>query len=111
MATLHTRARSESDPDLNLLLTNSTLEQLLWRSLFQNLDDRFFAKKLPPLLLTSKPLPVKDMWGFYNYKKDGMLSSTVVHFLVVAGIIDEGMQSGRVVQQFARPQGTVTLSA
>jgi len=37
MATLETRARCESDPDLNLLLTNSTLEQPLWRSLFQNL--------------------------------------------------------------------------
>jgi len=111
MATPETRARCESDPDLNLLLTNSTLEQPLWRSLFQNFADLFFAKKLPPLVLTSEPLPVNDIWGFYNYKKDGMLGSTVVHFLVVAVIIGESMQSGRVVQQMARPQATVTLIA
>jgi hypothetical protein len=68
MATLESRARCESDLDLNLLLTNSTLEQPLWRSLFQNLDDLFFAKKLPPLVLTSKLLPVKDIWGFLQNK-------------------------------------------
>jgi hypothetical protein len=47
-----------------------------------DLDELFFAKKLPPLVLTSKPLPVKDIWGFYDYKKNGVLGSTVVHFLV-----------------------------
>jgi hypothetical protein len=104
LATLETRARRESAPDLNLLLTNSTLEQRLSRR-------PLFAKQLPPLVLTSKPVPVKDIWEFYNYKKDGMLGSTVVHFLVFAVMIGGSMQSGRVVQQMARPQATVTLIA
>ena len=111
MATQETRAPCENDPYLNLLLPNSTLEQPLWRSLFQNLDELFFAKKLPPLVLTSKPLPVKDIWGFYNYKKNGMLGSTGVHFFVVAAIIGGSILSRQVVQQMARPQATVTLIA
>ena len=60
-----------------MLLSKSTLEEPLWKSLFQNLDEFFFPKKLPPLVLTSKPVPVKDIWGFYDYKKNGVLGSTV----------------------------------
>jgi hypothetical protein len=82
MTMQETRAPCGNDPGLNLLQPNSTLDQPLWRSLFQNLDELFFAKKLPPLVLTSKPIPVKDIWGFYDYKKNGVLGSTVVHFLV-----------------------------
>jgi len=31
-------------------------------SLWQNMRDAFFPKKLPPLELTSEPIPVKDIW-------------------------------------------------
>ncbi len=109
MTMQETRAPCEDDPHLNLLLSNSTLEQPLWRSLFQNLDELFFAKKLPPLVLISKPLPVKDIWGFYDYKKNGVLGSTAVHFIVVAAIIGGSILSRQAVQQMARPQATVTL--
>ena len=91
MATPETRARCESDPDVSLLPTNSTLEQPLYRSLFQNPDVLFFAKKLPPSVLSFNPRPVRGIWGFYNYKKDGMLGSTVVDCLVVAVIIGGSM--------------------
>ncbi len=79
--------KTQPEPELNLLLSKSSLQQPLWRSLFQNLDDYFFPKKQPPLVLTSKPVPVKDIWGFYDYKKNGALGSTVVHVLAVALII------------------------
>lgn len=111
MATQETRAPCENDPDLNILLPDTTLEQSLWRSLFQNLDELFFAKKLPPLVLTSKPIPVKDIWGFYNYKKNGLLGSTVVHVFVIALIIAGSLQGRRLVQQMAKPQATITLIA
>ncbi|MGH9736639.1 MAG: energy transducer TonB [Candidatus Acidiferrales bacterium] len=32
-------------------------------SFLQNLRDTFFPKKLPPLQVTSKPVPVKDIWS------------------------------------------------
>ncbi len=109
MAALETRPRPEGEPELNLLLSSTTLEQSLWKSLFQNLFDFFFPKKLPPLVLTSKPLPVKDIWGFYDYKKNGVLGSTVVHVLALAAIIGFTFLAGRVVQQVQKPRAIVTL--
>ena len=70
-----------SAPDLNLLLAPDTFEPL-WKSLFRQFDEFFFPPKLPPLALESKPEPVKDLWGFYNHQKDGVLGSTAVHILI-----------------------------
>lgn len=111
MATDALKTPSQREPELNLLLTKSSLEQPLWKSLFQNLDDYFFPKKLPPLVLTSKPVPVKDIWGFYNYKKNGVFGSTVVHFLALGLIIGLTILGRRVVEQIKKPDTTVTLIA
>jgi len=54
----------QGQPELNLLLPKETLDQPLWKSLLQGIDDILFPKKLPPLQLTSKPEPVRDIWGF-----------------------------------------------
>jgi TonB family protein len=96
-------------PELNLLLPKDTLEQPLWKSLFKGLDEFFFPKKLPPLVLTSKPIPVKDIWGFYNYKKNGVLGSTVLHMVALAGIIGGTIWAGRMVVQVSESKPTVTL--
>src|SRR6202166_2334718 len=76
-----------NEPELHLLLANDSFEEPLWKSLFRQLDEFFFPKKLPPLKLESKPEPVKDIWGFYNYKRDGALDSTGVHILIAAIIV------------------------
>ena len=78
------RQRCGPEPELHLLLQNQTLDESLWKSLFRNIDEFFFPKKLPPLVLTSKPVPVRDIWGFYNYKGRGAAGSTVIHVLAVA---------------------------
>jgi len=109
MPTLESTPRTEREPELNLLLSKSTLEQPLWKSLFQNLDDYFFPKKLPPLVLTSKPVPVRDIWGFYDYKKNGVLGSTVVHILALSAIVGLTVLGRRVVQVIQKPHETVTL--
>src|ERR1700678_2007537 len=75
------------EPELNLLLSKDVLDESLWKSLVQNINDFFFPKKQAPLVLTSKPIPVKDIWGFYNYKKNGALGSTIVHIIAIALII------------------------
>jgi protein TonB len=100
-----------SEPQLNLLLSKGELDQPLWKSLVQNLSDFFFPKKQPPLVLTSKPIPVKDIWGFYNYKKNGVLGSTVVHVIAVVLIITGTILGRRVVQQITKPAEVVTLVA
>jgi periplasmic protein TonB len=70
-----------------------------YRSLFANVREALFPEKLPPLELTSKPVAVRDIWGFYNYKKDGALASTGVHAVLIALLIGGTM--------FARRQVTV----
>lgn len=41
-------------------------------------------KKLPPLKLTARPICVKNIWGSYDHKKEGVGSSFAVHIIVVA---------------------------
>jgi len=48
----------DPEPELHLLLFNQTLDEPVWKSLFRNLDEFFFPKKLPPLVLT---------WGGNRY--------------------------------------------
>jgi len=97
------------EPELNLLMPQGS-EQSLWESLVQNFKDTFFPAKLPPLVLTSKPVPVKDIWGFYSYKKSGATLSTIAHIIVLAAIIGGTIYLGRRVVVQAKHE-TVTLIA
>jgi protein TonB len=97
------------EPELNLLLRNQTLDESLWKSLFRNIDDFFFPKKLPPLVLTSKPVPVRDIWGFYNYKRRGAFGSTLVHLLALGLIIAATYLGKRIIVD--KPKETVELIA
>src|SRR5438128_11762857 len=111
MATLEFKPPQTVDrePELNLLMPQGS-EQSLWGSLVQNFRDTFFPKPQPPLVLTSKPIPVKDIWGFYSYKKSGATVSTIAHIIVLAAIIAGTIYLGRKV--VAEPKReTVTLVA
>jgi len=46
--------------ELDAFLGNAFKEKPLWTDLYENIRDVFFPKKLPPLELTSKPIPVVD---------------------------------------------------
>src|SRR5579883_533992 len=100
----------ESAPELHLLMPTSTFEEPLWKSLFRNLDEFFFPKKLPPLVLESKPIPVKDIWGFYNYKKNGAAFSTAVHVVLLAAIVGGTILARRMVQQITQSKTVTTLT-
>jgi periplasmic protein TonB len=110
MVTDALRSGPNTEPELNLLLSNTSLEQPLWKSLFQSVDEYFFPKKLPPLVLTSKPVPVKDIWGFYDYKKNGVFGSTVVHMIAVALIIGLTIWGHRVITQPKKQDVTVLIA-
>src|ERR1700684_3531639 len=110
MAELQTSQNSLGpEPELHLLLHNQTLDEPLWKSLFRNIDEFFFPKKLPPLVLTSKPVPVRDIWGFYHYKKGGAFVSTLVHVLALAIIIAVALWGRRIIVN--KPKETVYLIA
>src|SRR5215468_1389816 len=105
MAELETPPNVEtraSEPQLELLLHNQTLDEPIWKSLFRNIDDFFFPKKLPPLVLTSKPVPVRDIWGFYGYKKTSATLSSIAHIVGLAAILAISAYFARPVVQEAK---------
>jgi periplasmic protein TonB len=100
--------KADAEPELHLLLAPDTFEPL-YKSLFRGLDEFFFPKKLPPLKLESKPIPVKDIWGFYNYKKNGALGSTLAHVIVIALIIGATILGRRIVTKVEAKQPVTAL--
>lgn len=69
---------------------NDNLDKLLiteepaLRRFYRNLKEAIFPPKLPPLEVTSKPVPVKDIWGEYRYGKQASICSVVIHVIAVA---------------------------
>src|ERR1700751_4553557 len=84
------------EPQLNLLIPDKQFGEPLYRSLFRELDEFFFPKKLPPLKLESKPEPVKDIWGFYSYWKAGVAGAASYYALIVAVIVAGNLIGRRV---------------
>jgi hypothetical protein len=52
----------QSDDNLNRLLLKET-EKSWFQSFADNVREAINPPKLPPLEVTSKPVPVKDIWG------------------------------------------------
>src|ERR1700757_3531981 len=63
MATEINQNFESREPQLNLLLPKDTIDVPLWKSLFASIDAALFPKKLPPLVLTSKPVAGGELWG------------------------------------------------
>ena len=78
--------------------------QSVWHSLVENLRDLLFPKKLPPLQLTSKPVPVRDIWGAYRFRKGAVAGSLVLHLVFFGGIIGATILGARIVKQAVNGQ-------
>jgi protein TonB len=85
MASAERKTNPANEPELHLLLGEAF--EPLWKSMLHGFVEILFPEKLPPLRLQSKPIPVKDIWGFYSYRKNGVLVSTLVHAVVLGFII------------------------
>jgi TonB family protein len=79
-----------ADAGLTLSSSPSTSVPLGWiggnevhEPWYRSLPRGLRRENLPPLELTSKPVPVPSIWGMYDYRKGGLLSSTAVHVAVV----------------------------
>ena len=71
-----------------------------YKSLIQNARDLINPPKLPPLVLTSKPVPVKDIWGMYGRQKKSFMMST--GFQVVCAVLLFTVASSKAVQDKVR---------
>ncbi len=99
---------SAENPDIHLahLLTPEVLELPWYKTFFQNIKEAINPPKLPPLEVTSKPIEVPSMWGFYGgHEKTAGASSLLIHGVVIALIFILG--SLKPVQKIV--QQTVTL--
>lgn len=103
------RAGSLPDPDIHLTrLLAMEVEEPWYHSFFRNVWEAIHPPKLPPLEVTSKPVAVKDIWGFYgDKKKHAGVGSILIHVSVIALLFTVG--SNRHVQQAVKQ--TVTLFA
>lgn len=63
------------DDHLSRLLC-AEIEDPWYHTFIANLKDIFNPPKLPPLQVTAKPIPVKDIWGLYGRKKTSFMMST-----------------------------------
>jgi hypothetical protein len=99
------------EPELNLLITDQQFGEPLYRSLFRELDEFFFPKKLPPLKLECKPEPVKDIWGFYSYWKVGAAGAAGYYALIGVAILLGVLIARRVVTAAPKEKVTMTLVA
>lgn len=73
------------DPDVQLhLLLVSELEESFFRSFTRHVKELIRPPKQPPLQVTSKPVPLKEMWGLYSgQEKRAGTTSLAIHVLVV----------------------------
>ena len=92
----HSGAEAAADEHLNRLFSPDKAEIPWFLSLYQNLHDLVKPEKLPPLVLTSKPVAVKDIWGLYAPNpKSFMTSSGVllgVFLLLIFGATNKRVQ-------------------
>ena len=85
----HAAAPVNPDDHLNrLLLAESDVPW--YRSFVNNVREVFNPPKLPPLEVTSKPVPVKDIWGEKGNKGTAGISSLAIHAGVIALLIAVG---------------------
>jgi TonB family protein len=78
------RGTEDQDDHLQRLLLPK-LEEPWYRSFIKNIQEAINPPKLPPLQVTSTPVPVQDIWGGYGGGKTRAgFTSMLIHVSVVA---------------------------
>jgi TonB family protein len=91
-----TTAVSQPDDHLNNLLLPE-MAQPWYKSFAANIRDLVNPPKLPPLEVTSKPVPVKDIWGDSRNTTKAGVSSMVIHGVAITLLVVLG--TSKTVQQ------------
>jgi protein TonB len=90
------------DDDIHLLLATD-VEEPFFRSLARSIKELIHPPKLPPLELTSKPVAVKEIWGFYGGQgRRAGLTSFLIHVGVIALLFLLG--TNKTVQKVVKQQ-------
>jgi periplasmic protein TonB len=96
---------SHTDEPISLLVPETSVP---WhKSFIANIKDLVRPAPLPPLEVTSKPVPVKDIWGESKNTGTAGISSMVIHMAAVGALLALG--TNETVQQAVKE--SVTLIA
>jgi TonB family protein len=86
-----------------LLLTQEALDRAWYSNIMAAIKEAIHPPKLPPLEVTSRPVPVKDIWGFYGgQEKRAGFSSLAIHAAAIGLLFIIG--TNQAVQQVVRRQ-------
>jgi len=96
----------QPDDHLNRLLVPET-EQAWFQSLVGNIRDLIHPPQLPPLDVTSKPIPVKDIWGNDENKRKAGVSSLLIHVGLVGLLVFAG--TNKTIQTKAKEAVSLVL--
>jgi TonB family protein len=77
------------DDHLSRLLC-ADIEDPWYHTFIRNFKEFFNPPKLPPLVLTSKPVPVKDIWGQFGRSKSSFMMSTGFQVAIVIIVLIVG---------------------
>jgi protein TonB len=79
------RSQQETqDDELAHLLPPASLDTPWFKTIIQSVKDAINPPKLPPLEVTSKPIDVPDVWGFYGENKSkARVMSVLIHIGIV----------------------------
>jgi periplasmic protein TonB len=96
------QSNNAADIHLQRLLA-ADVEEPFIRSFIKNIKELIHPPKLPPLVVTSKPVPVQEIWGFYGgQEKRAGVTSVLIHAAVIALLLFVG--TNKAVQQAVKEQ-------
>jgi periplasmic protein TonB len=98
----------DAEDHLSRLLVDQ-VEEPFYKSLIQNVRDLFNPPKLPPLEVTSKPIPVKDIWGLYGRQKKSFAMS--MGFQIGLVVLAVTVMSTKPAQKAVKSFATLVLPA
>lgn len=101
-----TTAASYDDPDIHLrhLLPPQNTEKPWFITLYQNVKDLVNPPKLPPLEVTSKPVPIEELHMYRGNESKAVATSVVAHVAVISFLVWLGTL--KPVQEFVQKQVT-----
>jgi protein TonB len=89
-----------------LLLTSESLDRAWYTSLIAEIRESIHPRELPPLRLTSRPVEVPGIWGFFGgHGKTAGAYSILIHCAAVAFLLALG--SVKPVQRLVRETATL----
>jgi len=82
----------------------------LFRSLANNVRDVLYPEKFSPLRLTSRPVPVKGIWGAYDNTRQASAVSMTVHAAMIGVLILLSVMGAKVVQETKKNEVTEVIA-